>query len=772
MRGYSVGVVAVFGAILTFAADVAAAGATRWYVDGSASGSRNGQSWENAFDDLQDAMDAAHAGDSIWVAAGVYRPTVRTTADDPRTATFMLPDGVAIYGGFSGGEHNLEVRDWKTNETILSGDLAGDDTQTDISNCCMPHSGSGCDHASCELAVCEANPSCCTGEWNYSCTGLSLVVCDLCSAISNNGENSYHVVTALNVGPATLLDGFTITGGNADLVGSVHDAGGGVLHRFSSLSLNNCIVVRNSAHSLSGGFHNVSGSPSIRRTDFVNNYCSGNGGAFSTGGADDETGISHFVDCTFSANFAAGAGAVYVRGRGRSAFVRCSFDGNRSALAGGSASIASDAGAESYFVNCSFRANWAGAFGGALLSGEWGLLSMVNSVFTGNHAGQGGAVEDSGSLRMANCTVAGNSAGQGGGIHISSQSPVISNSIFWGNWDSGENLESAQIHAQSGAPLIDYSCVQGWGGAMGGEGNMGSDPMLLNITGVDNVIGTLDDDLRLRRGSPCIDAGRNDLVPEDMFDIDANGISREPLPVDYAERERFQDDPDTPDTGVGPAPIVDIGAMEFGFVDCNANGIADDLEIYAGAAEDCNGNIIPDECELPDCIISSDPPDGSIDARYPASTGGKLPESWSVVKVQFSNDPAPLSPGAFSVEMVPPGDAPTVESLEIDGLTVTLTLDRPIEPGAWTIITHRTSGTCTKVGFLPGDVNGDRTSSPIDILKLIDALNGVGDPLPQWSTDIDGSGESNAADILREIDILSNCDPIGCWLYATLPALE
>jgi hypothetical protein len=97
------------------------------YVDQHAAGANDGSSWTNAFTRLQSALDAASAGDQIWVAAGVYTPT--NTAD--LTATFQLKAGVAIYGGFEGGETSLDDRDWLTNPTILSGDLDGNDT-TDI----------------------------------------------------------------------------------------------------------------------------------------------------------------------------------------------------------------------------------------------------------------------------------------------------------------------------------------------------------------------------------------------------------------------------------------------------------------------------------------------------------------------------------------------------------------------------------------------------------------------------------------------------------------
>ena len=57
-------------------------------------------------------------------------------------------------------------------------------------------------------------------------------------------------------------------------------------------------------------------------------------------------------------------------------------------------------------------------------------------------------------------------------------------------------------------------------------------------------------DLRLAPNSPCIDAGDNNGVPPGQtLDLDFN--------------PRFVDDPGTPDTGRGTAPIVDLGCYEF-----------------------------------------------------------------------------------------------------------------------------------------------------------------------------------------------------------------
>jgi hypothetical protein len=65
-----------------------------------------------------------------------------------------------------------------------------------------------------------------------------------------------------------------------------------------------------------------------------------------------------------------------------------------------------------------------------------------------------------------------------------------------------------------------------------------------------------------RLGSPAIDSGDNALIARDLFDLDGDGNVLEPTPFDAAGNLRRVDVPSAPDTGIGAAPLVDIGAFE------------------------------------------------------------------------------------------------------------------------------------------------------------------------------------------------------------------
>lgn len=248
-------------------------GPTVWYVDNSVSTSGNGKSWETAFKYLQDALDAASAGDEIWVATATqpYYPSKRAIPSDPRSATFQLIDGVALYGGFPNGGGVWEERDIATYETILSGDLLGND-------------GHPPDFA------------------NYN-------------------DNSYTVVTGPDGGTIeTVIDGFTIRGGHA---GDDFWYGGGMLNlRAPLLTIRNCIFKENYAYSsddrpfyggaidnINAGISNPNRSPNIIKIIdclFVNNAGCGGGAIFNYGSSPIEV-----TNCVFTGN---GGGAIYTIG--------------------------------------------------------------------------------------------------------------------------------------------------------------------------------------------------------------------------------------------------------------------------------------------------------------------------------------------------------------------------------------------------------------------------------------------------------------------------
>lgn len=167
-------------------------------------------------------------------------------------------------------------------------------------------------------------------------------------------------------------------------------------------------------------------------------------------------------------------------------------------------------------------------------------------------------------------------------------------------------------------------------------------------------------------------------------------------------------------------------------------------------------------------LVASSPPSGAIDARQTSDPDGSDPAGWDTVDMTFDGAATAVTPSDFTVTSTS-GAAPTVTGVTPNGNVATVQLSTFIPAGAWTTITHTPSNTSTRLGYLPGDVTADRTSSPLDILALIDFLNGIGIARPEWSTDLDRSAQTNPADILRLIDLLNGAGALEPWNGATLP---
>ena len=227
------------------------------------------------------------------------------------------------------------------------------------------------------------------------------------------------------------------------------------------------------------------------------------------------------------------------------------------------------------------------------------------------------------------------------------------------------------------------------------------------------------------------------------------------------------------DDTVCPAPIGGC---------CLANGsclelIEDDCgqipgSDWSGALTNCddvNENGTADACEALS-ILSSIPPNQAIDARQPFEPDGSNPDGWSSIEIEMTQDASGLTATDFTVVQLPGGEAPGIAGITIDGNTVVLEFTATIHVGAWTVIRHVESDTTTQMGYLPADVNNDRTSGANDVLYLVDVLNGVVDPAPAtYQTDIDRSDAVNANDILRVIDLLNGAGQYDAWIGATLP---
>ncbi|HLU46538.1 MAG TPA: hypothetical protein VK116_00590, partial [Planctomycetota bacterium] len=195
---------------------------------------------------------------------------------------------------------------------------------------------------------------------------------------------------------------------------------------------------------------------------------------------------------------------------------------------------------------CRVLGNSSLSSGGGFANDTSGLLTLVSSLVSGNSAAnRGGGIYDESDSRsfVMSSTLASNTAGgAGGAIFAGGGEDVVTNSILWANLAADLGGESGQLDigdAQASF-TVHHSCVEGWTGQLGGEGNIGDDPLFIDIRGIDEVAGTTDDDLRLGPSSPCIDAGDTSALPPDVADLDGDDDRGEPTPFDLARRPRVR----------------------------------------------------------------------------------------------------------------------------------------------------------------------------------------------------------------------------------------
>lgn len=462
-----------------------------YYVAETGIGS-DGKSWVNAFTNLQDALFAASGGDEIWVAAGVYYPDEGFGQfNNAVSSTFVMTDGVTIYGGFDTNDTQLSDRDWERNVTVLSGDI----DQNDFS---------GADNI-------------------------------VYSPADINGNNAYHVVTAKGVSTTAVIDGFTITAGDA-APSSPERRGGGFFCDGSGAGnycypkLVNINFIGNSGNHSAGAMLNYGSnggdsSPTLVHVKFQSNQADLDGGAMENHGWAGKSN-PYLEDVIFIDNTSGKRGA-------------------------GMYNLGSSNGESSpYLLNVIFSGNKAEQHGGAMFNdGSDGISSpiLVNVLLKGNYAGNfAGAIFNSGSSGgvnlpvLTNVTFSGNTAKYIGGALFNSgfdgtSSTEVYNGIFWDNKDgSGTETITSTVYNTNATVKFWNSLAQGTGGSdhwigdpqiQDGGDNIDENPKFVEPLNPDDSP-TEEGDLHLRLDSPALDTGKNLYVTSIPVGIDLNGMVR------------------------------------------------------------------------------------------------------------------------------------------------------------------------------------------------------------------------------------------------------
>lgn len=316
------------------------------YVKWDAAGANNGTSWTDAYVDLRSALAAASAGEEIWVATGIYKPTSGTD----RSVSFVLKTGVAVYGGFAGTESLRDQRDLALNPTILSGDIG---------------------------------------------------------VLHDNSDNSYHVVVGSNTDNTAVLDSFLVTEGNAN--GASSYSGGGMYNEGNSTPQLRDVIFRANLAVLGAGMFNDMSNPVLTSVTFDGNISSGSGGGMfnyqssptlmnvifnanagtetSRGGAmvNDMNSSPHLTKVTFAGNRVTYTGGAMLNSDNSNPILEnVTFYDNTSMDRGGAIF---NWASSPVLRNVTFSGNSA-AVGGAIYNDNNSNPSIVNGILYGDFGGE------------------------------------------------------------------------------------------------------------------------------------------------------------------------------------------------------------------------------------------------------------------------------------------------------------------------------------------------------------------------------------------------
>jgi len=473
------------------------------YVDIDAVGRNDGTSWQDAYSDLQTAIANTNQGE-IWVAEGSYHPA----AVGQPTISFVLKNQVALYGGFSGFEVSLAQRDVDLHPTILSGDLAENDTYGPFAN-----------------------------WWQFQWTGQA--------------ENSGRIVDGSNVTSSAILDGFTIKAGygiNAPAL----DLGAGLFILNGSPTVRNC-TFRYNSYGRGAAAYIDGGMPTFRECVIKDGY---NFSRTASGVYVDNATVT-FTDCDFInhytvTNFGGNDGSAYCGWfDADTTFLRCNFIDNQIGnwFAQGDSSGSYGAGifnmGDVTVDSCSFSGGFGN--GGSAICTYGGLIAR-NSRFFDNFARPYpiSLVVDDGDVGAAicifgntppgrtrsidSCTFVDNYCDKGAGLYVSSNDAVpVRNCIFYYNRGPvalpGEDQTPILKRQFTGNVTLENCCIEELWTKIDGEDPEESSKYPGSFEQDPRFVDWPNGDLHLLADSPCLNSGATHFLPPSLV-VDLDGSPR------------------------------------------------------------------------------------------------------------------------------------------------------------------------------------------------------------------------------------------------------
>jgi len=354
-----------------------------------------------------------------------------------------------------------------------------------------------------------------SGTYNeaVSFAGKTITIASINGAASTiiDGTGMNNAVVRIDGGSAagTRLEGFTIRNGIGFLSGirwgggvyinnasvTVADCvirdnnaaiGGGMVVRgaTSTVSIENCQFIVNTATSGGGGGLNTNNSGPVTVTDCLFDANTASGTAVGGGVESIGTGtVCTLTGCTFVDNLANQGGGVDAVSGAIANVNNCTFTNNHANNAGGAISVRTAVAMS--VTDCTMNGNTAGSFGGAinLLSANAGL-SITGCEFDSNEALQGGAIQLIGAgATISGCTITNNNStagGTGGGINHGQPTAIFAMGTTSLCGNTPGNVVG--LYTDNGGNTLSESCKPAVPGDITGDG-------IVNVADLLAVIG-------------------------------------------------------------------------------------------------------------------------------------------------------------------------------------------------------------------------------------------------------------------------------------------
>ena len=437
------------------------------YVNDDATGLNDGSSWTNAYTDILDATAAIIDGREIWIAGGTYKPAPAT-----QNGFVISKENVKLYGGFAGTEVTLAERVLGVNETIISGDINGDDD-------------------------------------------------NILTVNSTKGDNTLRIIVLGTNSDHFLIDGITITAGMARANGTTACCTGGGIYNDGgdNITIRNCRFYRNGTSGEGAAIYSLGGPNGvhIESSVFEENFGLSGGAIGVVGFSSAKPARTTISKCVFINNTTTStAAAIYAKYfltvTSSIAIDACEFKGNNSRSGGAIYAFTDNTATLNLSItNSLFDGNISednttsqANSGSSAWLRALGATSTLTSTITNNTFVNNMDLGSANNLNNFNRATLALTTNNAAGTHHA----TVSNTIFYNNTTVGgvtarsitglfENL--ANVTIENSIDQNNFSSI-----LAGNKTNTSS----ANPLFVDAVNG----DFNLTTGSPAIDSGNTSAV--------------------------------------------------------------------------------------------------------------------------------------------------------------------------------------------------------------------------------------------------------------------